>query len=109
MRRKNDTEYIDTICTGCGNVSLFQHTPTKRITMFTKTTNWCFKCKKVTAHYILNDFDIAYHTLRNLEILTEDEKIVLDIIEGKKNNNSFGIVNSSKEKELVKKNEKKYV
>ncbi|MBP3841405.1 MAG: hypothetical protein IK997_04760 [Bacilli bacterium] len=99
MRRKNETEYIDKICSYCGNVSLFQHTPTKRITMFTKTSSWCFKCKRITTQYILNDFDIAYHNLKNLEVLTENEKEVLNIIEGKKNN--------SKEKKLVLKNEKK--
>ena len=107
MRRKNDTEYIDTICINCGNISLFQHTPTRRFTMFTKTTNWCYKCKSVTNHYILNDFDIAYHTLKNLETFTVDEKIVLDIIEGKKNNDSSNIINSKKEKKLVMKNGKK--
>lgn len=81
MRRKNDTDYVDIICSVCGNVSLFQRTPTKKITIFTKTSSWCYKCKSITTHYILNDFDIAYHKLKNLTDLTEDEKAILELIE----------------------------
>ncbi len=81
MRRKNDTNYVDIICSVCGNVSLFQRTPTKKITIFTKTSSWCFKCKSITTHYILNDFDFAYHRLKILNELTEDEKAVLELIE----------------------------
>lgn len=83
MRRKIETTYVDVLCSVCGNVSLFQRTPTKKITMFTMTSNWCYKCKKITTHYVLNDFDIAYNRLKSLTDLTEDEKIVLSIIENK--------------------------
>ena len=107
MRRKSDTEYIDVICDRCGNISFLQRTPTKRITMFTKTSCWCYKCKKTTTHYVLNDYDIAYRTLLSLEELNENQKRVLDIINCKNNNQSFKKDSKKKEKKLVMKNDKK--
>ena len=94
MRRKNLTVYVDILCKECGNLSLFQHTPSKMFPSFSVTTAWCYKCKKITDHYILNDFDVSYRKLKITKELTDNEKDALHIIES---NNS---------KKLVKKYEK---
>ncbi len=95
MRRKAESIPVDVLCCICGNISSLQRTPTHKKTILTKTTNWCYKCKCMTDHYILNDVDVLYNILKNYETLEDDEKEVLCILE------------SNKVKKLIKSNEEK--